>query len=112
MNRGDLYLVDLNPAIGCETNKKRPVLIISNNINNVNSELVTIIPITSNIEKIYPFEVFIKSGTLSGLSTGSKVQCQQIRTISKTRIIGPRLGKLTPEEVLDIESALKLHLDL
>lgn len=112
MDRGNIYLADLNPTIGSEVNKKRPIVIISNNISNIYSEVITVIPITSNISKVYPFEALIKSNSVSGLSQDSKAQCQQIRTISKTRIIKPLLGKISVDEMEQIEMALKLHLNL
>src|SRR5207244_1918353 len=85
MKRGEIYFADLDPTIGTETQKKRPVLIVSNNANNNAASTVTIVPITSNIKKIYPFEVFLE-GNGTGLKKDSKAQCHQIRTISKLRI--------------------------
>ncbi len=60
--KGEIYLADLNPTVGSEISKTRPVLIISNDINNQYSATVTIVPITSTTEKIYPFEVFLSKG--------------------------------------------------
>ena len=85
MKRGEIYYANLDPAIGSETAKSRPVLIISNDINNRAANTVTVLPITSNVERVYPFEVFLQP-TDSGLPLPSKVQAQQIRTISKQRI--------------------------
>lgn len=111
MKRGELYYANLNPTVGSEISKKRPVLIVSNNANNKASSTLTVLPITSNVSKVYPFEVLLDMKK-SGLQKVSKVQCQQIRTISKLRLTGATLGKV-PEEILKkIEYALKLHLDL
>ena len=60
--RSEIYLVTLNPVVGSEIGKERPALIISNDVNNEFSDSVTLIPITSKLSKIYPFEVFVKSG--------------------------------------------------
>ena len=68
MKRGDIYYANLNPTLGPEIAKRRPVLIISNNRA---SDTVTIVPITSNIEHVYPFEVFLAAGD-SGLPKPSK----------------------------------------
>lgn len=112
MKRGEIYFTDLDPTIGAETQKKRPVLIISNNANNNVATTVTIIPITSTIKKIYPFEVLLESGK-TGLSKDSKAQCHQIRTISKLRITSRTpAGRVRNEIIQKIEDALKLHLDL
>ena len=59
MKRGEIYFAVLNPTVGSEIQKTRPVLIVSNNIANKYSELVTIVPITSQVKKVYNFEVFI-----------------------------------------------------
>ena len=84
MNQYDVYLADLNPTIGREQFGKRPVLIISNNYENL-LDVVTIIPITSlkKGRKIYPNEVFLPNE----LEVPSILLCQQIRTISKKRLI-------------------------
>ena len=84
MKQYDVYLADLNPTIGREQFGKRPVLIISNNYENL-LDVITIIPITSLKEgrRIYPNEVLLKDE----LEVPSILLCQQIRTISKKRLI-------------------------
>ena len=111
MKRGDIYFADLDPAVGTDTKKKRPVLIVSNNANNKMAKTVTIIPLTSNVKKVYPFEVLIdKQG--SGLSKSSKVQCHQIRTISKLSIQTNSIACIGEKLMLDVDSAMKLHLGI
>jgi mRNA interferase MazF len=111
MKRGEFYYAHLDPTVGSEINKKRPVLIVSNNANNANSSTLTIVPITSNTHKVYPFEVLLEVQD-SGLPRLSKAQCHQVRTISKIRITGKSLGSLNQKMMTRINSALKLHLDL
>jgi len=84
MKQYDVYLADLNPTIGREQFGKRPVLIISNNYENL-LDVITIIPITSLKEgrRVYPNEVLLKDE----LEVPSILLCQQIRTISKKRLI-------------------------
>jgi len=84
MNQYDIYFADLNPTIGREQQGKRPVLVISNNYENM-LDVVTIIPITSLKEgrRVYPNEVLLKYE----LEKESILLCQQIRTISKKRLI-------------------------
>ncbi|MDD2639899.1 MAG: type II toxin-antitoxin system PemK/MazF family toxin [Arcobacteraceae bacterium] len=84
MNQYDVYLADLNPTVGREQFGKRPVLIISNNYENL-LDTVTIIPITSlkDGRKVYPNELLLKNE----LEVPSILLCQQIRTISKNRLI-------------------------
>ena len=108
--RGEIYLVCLDPTIGSEINKTRPALIISNDINNKVAQTVTVIPITSKIEKVYPFETLLSSQE-SGLPKNSKVKCNQIRTIDKKRLI-KSLGKVSIDKLKEIEDSLLLHLDM
>ena len=108
--RGEIYLVCLDPTIGSEINKTRPALIISNDINNQVAQTLTVIPITSSTEKIYPFETLLPFQE-SGLSKNSKVKCNQIRTIDKKRLVKP-LGKASFKKIKEIENSLLLHLGI
>ena len=108
--KGEIYLADLNPTIGSEIAKTRPVLIVSNDINNQYAATVTIVPITSTTEKIYPFEVFLPKGE-GGLTNDSKAKANQIRTIDKLRL-KKRLGKINEETLKEIEKAILIHLEI
>lgn len=108
IKRGNIYLASLDPTIGNEISKTRPVVVLSNDINNEYSNTVTILPITSNVTRIYPFEVFIKMG-LANLPKDSKVKADQIRTIDKTRLI-KEIGSLPNNMVEQIEEAVRIHL--
>lgn len=57
--KGEIYLVNFDPTIGSEVKKKRPALILSNDIHNQYSPLVTVAPLSSNTNKVYPFEVYV-----------------------------------------------------
>jgi mRNA interferase MazF len=111
MKRGDIYYADLSPTIGSEVAKRRPVLIVSNDINNRAASVITILPITSKVDRVYPFEILLTPEN-SGLSKSSKVQAQQIRTISKQRIIGGVVGSLDSNLMELVKSAIELHLAL
>lgn len=111
MKRGEIYFANLSPTIGSEMDKRRPVLIVSNDANNNASTTVTILPITSNTSRVYPFEVLLNPED-SGLSKPSKVQAQQIRTISKQRILGDVVGCLNQDVIDLVNDAIKLHLAL
>ena len=108
--RGEIYLVCLDPTVGSEINKTRPALIISNDINNQAAQTVTVIPISSGTEKIYPFETLLPSQE-SGLPKNSKVKCNQIRTIDKKRLAKP-LGKASLKKLKEIENSLLIHLGI
>ncbi|WP_017295813.1 type II toxin-antitoxin system PemK/MazF family toxin [Geminocystis herdmanii] len=111
MKRGDIFYANLNPTIGSEIAKIRPVLIVSNDINNRMASTVTVLPITSNTIKVYPFEVFISKNE-SGLPKDSKIQAQQIRTISKQRLKDDRIFTLNQNIMTIVDMAIKLHLGL
>ncbi|MBP0012345.1 MAG: type II toxin-antitoxin system PemK/MazF family toxin [Roseofilum sp. SBFL] len=111
MKRGEIYYANLSPKVGSEIDKRRPVLIVSNDANNRTADTVTILPITSNVTRVYPFEVFINPED-SSLPKFSKVQAQQVRTISKQRIGANAVGSLSQEVMQRVDMALKLHLEL
>jgi mRNA interferase MazF len=111
MKRGEIVYADLSPSVGSEINKRRPVLIVSNNANNRAASTLTVLPITSAITRIYPFEVAL-SRAESGLPKDSKAQAQQIRTISKERIQGQSAGRLAMDKLQEIDAAIRLHLAL
>jgi mRNA interferase MazF len=111
INRGGIYLAALDPVIGRELSKTRPVVVVSNNKNNEFSGTVTILPITSkNIRKIYPFEVLLRKG-IGNLPKNSKVKADQIRTLDKSRIV-KFIGMLGTDYIAQIEEAIKVHLAL
>jgi len=111
IKRGDLFLAALDPVIGHEISKTRPVVVVSNDIGNQYSGTVTIIPVTSgNISKIYPFEIFLSPNN-TGLVKDSKGKADQIRTLDKARLI-KSIGHLDQDLMLQVDNAIKVHLDL
>ena len=111
IKRGEIYLATLDPVVGKEISKTRPVVIVSNDKNNEFSGTVTILPVSSkNLRKIYPFEVFLSKGA-GNLPKNSKVKADQIRTFDKSRIV-TLIGKLRKGEMGQIEKAIKIHLAL
>ena len=110
IKKKDVFLVNFDPTVGAEAKKIRPALVVSNNINNAHSPIVSISPITSNVTRVYSFEVEVSAGT-GGLRTRSKVMVNQTRAVDKVRLI-KRLGYLPDEIMEEINNALKLHYDL
>ena len=110
IKRGEIFLVNFDPTVGAEARKIRPALVASNNINNAHSPIVSISPITSNISRIYSFEVKVPADT-GGLQTRSKVMVNQTRAVDKIRLI-KRLGHLPEEIMKQVNQALMLHYDL
>ena len=111
IKRGEIYLCALDPVIGKEIAKTRPVVVVSNNTSNKFSGTVTILPITSvNIDKTYPFEVQIEKGS-GNLQKNSKIKADQIQTIDKSRCIS-LIGELEDNYLSKIERAMRIHLAL
>lgn len=108
MTRGDIYYADLEPSIGSEANKRRPCLIVSNDANNRAASTVTVLPITSNVDRVYPFEVLLEAE----LDRPCKIQANQIRTISNRRLHGGPLRQLPVAKMSLVDEALRLHLRL
>ena len=115
MRRGEIRLVDLGPARGSEANKQRPAVIVSNDGANGTAHrlgrgVITVVPVTSNIDRVYPFQVLLPADA-SGLPSNSKAQAEQVRSIAVERI-GPIVGTLTDELQTALDEALRLHLGL
>ena len=110
IRRGGIYIATLDPVIGRELSKTRPVVVVSNDKNNEFSVTVTILPVTSkNLKKIYPFEVLFRKGT-GNLPKKSKAKADQIRTLDKNRIV-KFIGMLQTNDMDPIETAIKVHLE-
>jgi mRNA interferase MazF len=115
MRRGEIRWVDLEPVRGAESDKRRPAVIVSNDGANAIAErlgrgVITVVPITSNVERVFPFQVLLRAGT-TGLSRDSKAQAEQVRSVAVERI-GARVGTLGGPELAELDEALRLHLAL
>jgi mRNA interferase MazF len=115
MRRGEVRLVDLEPVKGNESGKRRPAVIVSNDgANNVAARLgrgvVTVVPITSNVTRVYAFQLLLPAEE-AGLRVDSKAQAEQVRSLAVERL-GPVLGTLSPGLLSALDAALRLHLAL
>lgn len=110
--RGQIYWVQLDPAIGSEIKKTRPALVVSNDANNQFSDTVTVLPLTSQTKVIHPFEVLLPAGA-GGLKVPSKAKANQIRTVDKKRLSTSPLGAVVDTAILHrINKAIEIHLDI
>ncbi|HZI97066.1 MAG TPA: type II toxin-antitoxin system PemK/MazF family toxin [Actinomycetales bacterium] len=115
MRRGQIRLVDLDPARGAEASKRRPAVLVSNDSANRSAErlghgVVTVVPVTSNTARVYPFQVLLAAAA-TGLDRDSKAQAEQVRSVAVDRV-GGQMGALTPALVAELDAALRLHLAL
>ena len=115
MRRGEIRVVDFEPARGAESNKKRPAIIVSNDGANSTAErlghgVITVIPVTTNVERVYPFQVLLRADDC-GLKHDSKAQAEQVRSIALERV-GTLVGVLPMNVQALLDDALRLHLSL
>lgn len=115
MLRGEIRLTDLDPVRGNEANERRPAVIVSNDrANSVATRLgrgvVTVVPVTSNTDRIFPFQALLPAGA-TGLRQDSKAQAEQVRSIAVERL-GAVLGQVPADVMAQLDEALRLHLQL
>jgi mRNA interferase MazF len=115
MRRGEIRLVDLEPIRGSEASKTRPAVIVSNDGANSTATrlgncVVAVVPVTSNVERIHPFQVLLQSAA-TGLQRDSKAQAEQVRSVAVERI-GTRVAVVPPSVMAQLDEALRLHLSL
>jgi mRNA interferase MazF len=115
MRRGDICVIHLDPARGSEARKSRPAVIVSNDGANTTATrlghgVVTVVPVTSNVERVYPFQVLLPASA-TGLATDSKAQAEQVRSVDVERV-QRQVGTVPPDLLSQLDDALRLHLAL
>ncbi len=112
MKRNEIWLVDLNPTLGTEMKKTRPVVIVNDDYIGI-LPLKVVVPITNRKDWHTPMSwlVRLEPTTLNGLSKLSSADTFQIRSVSQGRFIR-RLGELSDIEMQEIVKALKTVLDI
>ena len=105
IRRGDIYWVKFGKTVGTEIRDPHPAVIISNNWQNEKGSRVVVLPMSSKIEKLYPFEIYV--GKIIDNYKESKIMCEQVKSISKKRLSENKVGELTPELLSKAETKLK-----
>lgn len=110
VRRGDVFWANLDPTIGVEIKKTRPVIVVSNDVINERSRLVIVVPFTTNVAHLSPSHVLIPAGE-GELGQDSKVLTEQIRAMDKRRLAG-KIGALSERFLRLVEQAIRNSLDM
>lgn len=106
MKRGEVWWVQFDPAVGSEIRKRRPGIILSNSAANKHLSRVVVVPITSNVGRLYPSEALI---TVTGKA--AKAMADQIMAADKSRL-DSLMGAISREDLAAVEQAVQLHLGM
>ena len=108
-------MVDLGSAVGAEEARRRPAVIVSNDGANTSAArlgrgVITVVPVTSNTERVYPFQVLLDAAD-TGLGRDSKAQAEQVRSIAVERV-DDVIGVVPFDLMAQLDNALRVHLAL
>ena len=110
IRRGDVWLLSFDPVRPNEVAGTRPSIIVSNNVANANSPTIIVVPLTTNTERVYSFQLLLETHR-SGLEGDCKAQTEQVRAVSKARLVR-QLSAIPDDLMLELDARLRLQMRL
>jgi len=111
IQRGEIYLADLNPISGCEQGGIRPVLVLQNDIGNNFSTTTIVAAITTNTKHKHHLPTHVSIESREKLFCDSIILLEQIRTVDRQRLI-KKLTKLNEQEMLLVDKSLLISIGI
>ena len=106
MTRGSVWWVEFDPAVGTEIHKTRPAVIVSNDTANKYLARVVVVPLTSNVSRVYPGEAVVTVN-----DNKNKAMTDQIMSADKSRLKN-KIGELSDNDMIYLEIAMKNFFNL
>lgn len=111
MRQGEIYMVRWDPSVGSEYRKTRPAVVLSCNSLLGRSNLVTCVPISSKVGKMYQDDILIPKDPLNNLVQDSIIKMHHISTFDRSRFI-KYIGHIDNKAAEQIKQAIKNHFGL